>query len=126
MKTIEHLAVEKLNYLIVTAFEGGSGYWAELRPQEKEVVLADTPDMEGEPTSERFHKSLEEGSEHDIFSRIEEKYIGTITLESSKKALETMALKYVDHYARIVNDSYDAEDADVWFQLAVMGEVRYG
>jgi len=37
-----------------------------------------------------------------------------------------MKENYPEHYANAITENYDADTADVWFQLVVMDEVVFG
>ena len=52
--------------------------------------------------------------------------LGTFNLENIKRGEEIMLKEYPKHFANILSENDDAETADVWFQLVVLGEIVYG
>lgn len=52
--------------------------------------------------------------------------LGHISWDSCKKALRKMHDDYHDYYWQVVTENDDAETADVFFQLATLGEVTFG
>jgi hypothetical protein len=47
-------------------------------------------------------------------------------MDSLLDAIQKLKDEYPRVYENIIDEEYDAEDADVFFQLAVMGEVTFG
>jgi hypothetical protein len=45
---------------------------------------------------------------------------------SYKKAINLLKNEYSEIHYRILNSQFDADDADVFLQLCVMGKVKYG
>ena len=56
----------------------------------------------------------------------EEDVLGTVDMDSLLDAIQKLKDDYPRVYENIIDEEYDAEDADVFFQLAVMGEVTFG
>lgn len=116
--TVTHtLTPAMLADLMVTAIEGGCGYWA----QELEVISGTDlyePPYYADP---RFYvspfKLALTDCEGDVHS------IESDTLEKGWRLLNQL---YPRRALAVVEESYDAEDADVFLQLAVYGEVVYG
>jgi len=105
--------------LLVTALEGGSNYWYYL-PNE-------LPKQEGKSYIDAMLAFLEEGGSIQVNDwEDEEEKLGELTWESAMKAFELMHEVQPHNYAALIEDNWDANDADVWFQLAVMGEVTFG
>ena len=52
--------------------------------------------------------------------------LGYVTQESMLKAFQIVAEKYSWHYNNLINENDDAETADVFFQVATMGEIVFG
>ena len=55
----------------------------------------------------------------------EEDYI-TLNLSSIQNGLNLMANKQPKHFYNMIDDNYDAETADVFFQFVALGELTYG
>lgn len=109
---------EILKDLFITAAEGGSSYWSRLLEANPDVLFYDI-----------FHPDwavdVEELAEDS--SIVSER---RITLEDLNRGF--VALANDAHYtfphrvANILTENFDAEDADVWFQFVVLGDVIYG
>ncbi len=111
--------------LIITALEGGSNYWYLIKENGSNLVTKykskHTPCF-----SEAFYKAIDKGETipvHDIENGDE---LGEINKKSIKLASQILLKEYKHVFANIISENYDANDADIWFQLAVMGEVIYG
>ncbi len=127
-KTIER---QDFIYLMDCAFAGGSNYWYMLDEKDYQDQLPKNTDC----LSERIAKALYDNPEfklpvYDIETLDENDengdLIGTCTQASCIKAFELLALEHGATLQAILDKSYDAGDADTYFQLAVMGEVVYG
>lgn len=125
--------------VFVTAIEGGSNYWYYILDVPKEVTyMVKQEDM---AFSEACGKHVLNGGELTIYD-VEEvgdmedvgndyaqdkpEPLGTINMDSLLDAINIMKRDYPERYESIVMDEYDAEDADVFFQIATMGEIVYG
>jgi len=114
---------QKIKDQIITAIEGGSNYWyflpdLSMLPEKKE----------GEALSERIGRAvLDEGIAVPVYDYEDQhEKLGDLTKESIAKALEIMSRDYSDHFADMVDETGDADTADVFFQLAVMGDIVFG
>ena len=54
-----------------------------------------------------------------------EDLLGYITLENIERANKLLVEKHLDIFGNIIAGNNNANDADVWFQLLVMGEITY-
>ena len=52
--------------------------------------------------------------------------LGTVDMTSLLEAIDILKNDYTRAYENIIDEEYDADDADIFFQLAVMGEVTFG
>ena len=131
MQIVKEVDSEMFENIIVTALEGGSNYWYLINTDEfkKELPSSD------EPLSIRIAGALYNDTPfklnvYDIESGDEDyedkELLGVVTYESCKKAFDIMAKDYSYRLSNFINESYDADDADVFFQLATMGEVTFG
>jgi len=111
--------------LIVTALEGGSNYWYWLPDVTMVPKVVDRPN--GDCLSIRIAKAVWDGATVPVQDKDDRSPLGSITKDGILAALDRMyASKYTHCASRIVAEDYDAEDADAWFQCAVMGKVVYG
>lgn len=117
--------------LIVTAFEGGSAYWCQ------SAYLTKVPDYTPEPDQVNVvqyshHQVYDgdflfkvgfddpEGEEGEGKGR---KDIGPAELQAG---LNIFATKYPERFGNWLKENYDAEDADVFWQCVVLGDIVYG
>ncbi len=52
--------------------------------------------------------------------------LGELSKANIERGIEILEKDYPDYYSDVLTEDYDAESADIFFQLAVMGEVVYG
>ena len=110
--------------ILCTAFEGGITYWA------NNVSCEDREDML--KVKGWKHEYLTKTKKKDAVMYIHDMYDGEkhpITKKSIIKALERMCKpenKCTKALARILDETYDADDADIAVQMACFGEIVYG
>lgn len=113
------VADETVKDLFITAFEGACTYWAEVEGNPAGVG-------QGAP-SERWWAWLVAGNGMDIYDREEPtEQLGTVTILSIETALQIMHDEWPEQFEALVDESFDAETADIFLQLACMGEVEFG
>lgn len=129
---------EILMNTIITALEGGSNYWYWLNCEEiwyKNAINYDkknalfTNRLSYWSLSERIGRCLLElqNFELPIYDYEEPtELLGVLNLEKFNAALLICKEKFNRTYINLITEEYDATDADVLFQLAVMGELVYG
>ena len=115
---------ELIEYILCAAFEGGITYWAE------NVSCKDNKDMK--KVGGWKHEYLTRTKKKDAVMYIHESETGEkypITKKSIIDALQKMdtpEYKYTKALGRILDETYDADDADIVVQTACFGEVVYG
>ena len=114
---------QKINDLIVSAVEGGSNYWAKVKFPNN--------------YKDNF-KSYEEipmqGGEIEVFDIETGELLGVLNKTTIQTGLQLMAnCKDIEgkqvpnrHFKNLAIDNEDAETADVFMQLAVMGTIVFG
>lgn len=115
--------------LIVTALEGGSNYWYFLSDATVKVMRkAVKPEDRDQPLSIKFWRAIANGATLEVHDAENEKEVlGTINRESIAKAEAIFIKDHARHFGDLVSENWDADTADVWFQLCVLkGEVVYG
>lgn len=127
IKITQEIFVTKtmLEDLIVTAIEGGSNSWYWLDRDEMDEKLP----ANGDPLAIRLANRLydDEGFKLNVYDCEEqEDVLGVITHKSCVDSFEVLKDKYPDVFENIVLDNWDANDADCFFQVAVMGEIVFG
>ena len=111
--------------LFVTALEGGSNYWYYIPtiPAGVREIITET----GMATSEAIGEYILRGGNIQINdAEDEEEVLGTVDMTSLLEAIDLLKSDYTHAYENIIDEEYDADDADIFFQLAVMGEVTFG
>jgi hypothetical protein len=125
------------NDLIITAIEGGSNYWYWLNDVAYDIIDKYKcikkdfhDDLFSETFSEAILTAVVAGEKIPVsISDIEEnkeEILGYLSKESIEKGEQIMYEKYPKFFADILNESWDAETADIWFQLCIMGELVFG
>lgn len=124
--------------VFVTAIEGGSNYWYYIIDVPKEITYM--VKEEGITFSEACGKHVLNGGElviYDVeevgdmekvdeYSTDKPEPLGYINMDSLLDAISIMKKDYPERYENIIMDEYDAEDADVFFQIATMGDIVFG
>lgn len=123
VKATVRIPNEKIKNLIITAVEGGSNFWARFKfPDEwkdKYKSCAEIP----------FH-----GGDIEVFDVETGELLGVLNKATIQTGLQLMADRKdmtgkqvpARHFKNLATDNEDAETADVFLQLAVMGEIVYG
>ena len=114
--------------LIVTALEGGSNYWYSLDLDNSTGFIKKYAD-DLRPKSIRIADALynnEESSVTILDTEDEEETLGVLTRQSVRKTLEDFPKDHQWALDNVLNGDYDANDADVVFQVLVMDDVVYG
>jgi len=97
--------------MLITAFEGGSNYWC--------LPESYQPSTWAEQIKSGRMKVK-------VYDREEQYYLlGTVTVQSIRKAIALMMEDYPESYTRWMEGQYDADDADIFLQLVTMGEVVF-
>ena len=123
--------------LLIGALEGGSNYWyflpdLSMCPGEGEAKTKEVQeDSLGKEWSKyavmRIWEALHQGAKIPINDNEDrEELLGYLTLESLDTSLSLMIEKYPWHFANIIKEDDDCETADVFLQLAVLGDIVYG
>jgi hypothetical protein len=143
------LTKENIIDLFVTALEGGSNYWYY-------VEIPDKANNTGEPSSEEIGKFILNGGTvpfydielmEEIFGKIgdyhyhiqgdivdeklfaedkEKALLGYVDMNSILEGISITKEDYPKVWENILLEQYDANDADIFLQLCVMGEVQFG
>lgn len=112
------ISEDRVRDLLVTAFEGGINYWALVRRHGYDFCMS-SDEFE---FPEDFRIMVEEWDD-------ERKKIATHKLDMAaiKKGLELMAnYPNKEHWNNFIRENEDVCTGDVFVQLALLGEIRYG
>lgn len=118
--------------LLVTAFEGGSNYWYRIDGKKLPPGTAMADFKQGgrmQPSGDYYHWSqlipTIPGGQL-IIRDTEGDEAHVLDLPAIRKGLMLMKQKFPKHYARALDESYDAGDADVFLQLSLFDDVIFG
>lgn len=118
------LTADDVENLMTSAIEGGSNYWY-LIGNDDEVRKA-TEDMQGAAFVDRMLIAIQRGVGVKIYDvEDEENLLGTLTKDSWTKAESLFIKNHRHHLADVLGENDDASTGDVFFQLALMGEIVY-
>lgn len=122
--------------VLTTAFEGGSNYWYCITTDVQGIRKRFHPDEREKPLSQLIGRYiLEKQGRIEIADNkeIEENeglnsHLGELSGRSIFAAIENISKSKDYSYVlgNILSENYDAADADVFLQFAVMGKVVYG
>lgn len=121
------LTDEDVKDIVVTALEGGVGYWACLDNTGAE--FSEAPGDEA--VSETVGRLLLEGKTVWFCDAEDEGEVFSLTLEKLKKGIGLFVTEGYDIYGAFDGDKVDmfdidADRADIIFQLAMLGDIVYG
>jgi hypothetical protein len=113
------ISPETIEDLYCTACEGGSFYWCNT------VLPMNGPWVKHSNGCINWLETLECCGL--VFTCSEDYPVPMVMLSHSvKTGLEILAKKYPNVFQNIVEDGWDANDADCFIQCCLFGEVRYG
>ena len=111
------ISLEIFENILITALEGGSNYWY--------LVKDDVPKIPNKAWAEcvAHHLYNDPQFKLNIYDlENEDEILGELTQAGLLKALN----KKPNELLAVINETYDACDADTIFQTAIMGEVAFG
>jgi hypothetical protein len=119
------LTKEMIVNLFVTSLEGGSNYWYYIKDIPNEVRnIQKTKNL---ALSEAIGEFVLIGGKIYIYDiEDEDELLGYINMDKLLDAINVMKEKYPSNYENIITESDDADDADIFLQIATMGEVVFG
>jgi hypothetical protein len=128
---------EDIINLFVDALEGGSNYWYHIRhlPNEVSYKAKEMGQSVSETIGEyilkggyiQFYDAEEEYDEDDYTeTHSDNGLLGTVDMDSILEAITIIKRDYPDVWENILDEQYDANDADIFLQLCVMGDVVFG
>lgn len=136
MKIVLDIPAQKIADLMVTAIEGNymTRAWCNgvflIKPKsyEKSIDIKDTSPWysKGGVYEKSFEICVEEiidESKHASGSNIKKHTVGSVQMA---EAFRLMSEQYGWHFGNFMSDDYDTVTADVFLQLAALGEVIYG
>ncbi|MBI9016287.1 MAG: hypothetical protein JEZ07_03390 [Phycisphaerae bacterium] len=123
VKTTVKITEKQINSMIVSAVEGGCSYWARFEFQKN-----------WKDRCSSYEQIPMNGGKIEVFDIEEGELLGALSRNSIRAALQYMANgKDINnkaipmrHFENLLNDTADAETADVFLQLCAMGEIVFG
>lgn len=120
--------------LLVSAFEGGSNYWYRIESEKLPTGTKKADFKEGgrmQPEGEYYHWSqlipTYPGGQlviRDISEGEGETHV--LDLAALRRGWLLLKKKYPESYKRVLEENYDANDGDLFLQLALFGELVFG
>lgn len=130
---MEFLSNSTRNDLIMDAIELGSNYWYFLSDKSVRIInkyLGLRKDFHGEffygSFSEAIITAIDDGQEIPVYDKETGEMLGLFSKKSIEEGETIMQEQYPEHFERIIDETSDAETADVWFQLCVMKQIVFG
>jgi co-chaperonin GroES (HSP10) len=121
------LSDKEIQDLLVTALEGGSNYWYFLDRDAAQIYSKYGGAKGTTPVVDRIFLAIKAGESIPIRdTEDEEEILGYINTASIKKGTKLFQQEYPQNYVNVKKEEYDVEDADIWFQLVVLGELTFG
>ncbi|TXM69642.1 hypothetical protein [Methylobacterium sp. WL120] len=119
------LSPSKIADQVITAIEGGIGYWCEA----VDVMEPDRSTLTEKPWY--ADPKLYAGPFSIKFTELEEHKAGAgrdryLTPANVQSGLNTMSEKYQDHFRDLVDENGDSDTADVFIQCCLFGDLIYG
>jgi len=128
VKLMSNVKVEDIKDWLITALEGGSNYWYwidETEVDKAEAYCKMVKWDEYPALSERIFYAIKGGINIEIKDKETMEVLGTLTWEKLQSTFEIMNAEYPNTWRNLVTGEYDADDADIFFQIWTMGEVVY-
>lgn len=132
MKISVEVDNEKIKGILCSAFEGGSGYWAQIQDYVYAKGLKHKDfqkDGKFQTKDDYWHPCqiipLVEGCAV-IVKDIEENKLLTLDIKSIHKGLEVMQKDYSRHFGDFLAEQGDATTGDVFLQCCLFGKIVYG
>ena len=122
VKTTTTLTDNDIRDLLCCALEGGSNYWYVIEKVYRSHLDTKDPDV---------YDAIVDG-QGVLIGLVEEddEYDGTkqwvLKREAISRGLQSLASNRPELFAKIVLEDYDADDADVFLQFALFGELVFG
>jgi len=118
---------EDISSLVISAVEGGSNYWARFRILDKSGKEVGGLGRLPENLVGECRIIVEEfGDEGDLIATHE---LNLLDERQAKLGFERMLMPErcpIRHFVDVISENTDAVTADVFLQLCVLGEIRYG
>ena len=123
VKAVIGIPTQRVIDMLTTATEGGSNYWAKFKFSEN-----------WKNNDESYEQILFNSGHIEVFDIETGELVGLLNRATIRVGLELMGMRKnirgedipLLHFKNLISDNMDAETADVFIQLAVMGRIVYG
>lgn len=115
-----------INDQLCTALEGGSNYWYMIGPIDRKHFV------KGKSLIDNLTLSFLKDKDFylEVYDRESDEeapdLLGKVSYDSIVNAFSIMSREYPQTLSNILSGDFDADDSDVWFQIATMGEIVFG
>ena len=105
----------------ITAFEGGSNYWAVVKQATPRSLLGKSP-------SENWYEYIMNQSGTMSIWDVDDndELLGVLTKAKILYGVQLMSENSLEHFNDMITESGDSITADVFFQYCLLGEIVYG
>lgn len=109
--------------LFITALEGGSNYWYDIKGS---IDLSKHYNKSLSFSERLFRAIMDDGLEVIITDIETDEELGKVNKLTITKGSYQFMEEFGAEYNDLCEDNWDANTADLWFQLVVMQEIVYG
>ena len=114
-KIEKEVTTQLISDMLITAIESSISYWCGSISSNFNNYKSDIP----------YYANCFDQNWSIIIKPHDEDFI-TLNIQSIQNGLNLMANKQPKHFFNMINDDYDAQTADVFFQYVALGELVYG
>jgi hypothetical protein len=133
----QEISEDRIHDLLTCAIEGGIGYWCQIQNGDGDIEYPDGLSYDDfriggslNPASKPYSPygliAMTDGMELPLADSEDPDTRWTLNREKIQRGLTLLAKEYPRHFANFMSEDEDADTADAFFQLAVLGEIVYG
>lgn len=136
----KEISENRIHDLLTCAIEGGTGYWCQIQNGDGDIKYPEGLSWDDFKIGGSLNSSDNCVSPYGLIAMTEGMELPladaeypddpdeqwTLNREKIQRGLDLMAEKYPKHFADFMSENEDDITADVFFQLAVLGEIVYG
>ncbi|MFV2014787.1 MAG: hypothetical protein ACC656_05130 [Candidatus Heimdallarchaeota archaeon] len=117
------IELQNVDDQLTTALEGGSNYWYSIVDTQ---ISSPKEFKRNENIHYEFLDKVYQGATLEIQDIENNTRLGVLNIHTIQHGLEIMQKQYPTHFANLIEETGDAETADVFFQLCIMNKIVYG
>jgi hypothetical protein len=126
----QEIQLKDIANLLVSAFEGGSNYWYNIKefikPKYEDLLVIYSFNGEVEYYPKYISYPLSEGGSLIIEDLQNVMNLKSLNLPTIYSGIKVMAEKYPQHFNNFISGNDDAETGDVFLQCCLYGEIVFG